>query len=240
MNKHILYYLSCVVIVVLVSVAAFFMTTSHIANDEVRKNLLPQGIRLSHFSKNLLVVTLQIEKIQFTGKKKGFLRLGFWKIMRFDDFILDVYPPVSGTILDGENLLKLLTPYREDVRGQEHNDSTGLVVEIAEILGLSSRLVKGLEMHHILWRIHENNLVAFKISSQFADYDFNHKSIIFKGRVKVEAGKVNRILETTALEWKLERGILEIPCAYNLRVNEQHERGPCLKTDLFLNKLEDA
>ncbi len=231
-------------VIIVFCVAGFFMMPSPTDQDhEPSGNYYAQGIKFSRFQGGRLMVSLQLEKIQLTGKKKGFLRLGFWKVMRFDDVVVDVYPPASGTILDRKNVLKVLMPAGEDAEpeGYDHVSGSGSIKELTGmLLGEPSRSVKGLEMHDVLWRMHENNLVAFKLTSRLADFDFKHKSIIFKGSVEVQAGRGQRLLETSTLVWNLERGVFKIPCAYKLTINGQRRRGTHLKTDLSLNKLKDV
>ncbi|MCD6347128.1 MAG: hypothetical protein J7L96_06895 [Bacteroidales bacterium] len=241
MHKSILHYLLCISVVVLFCVVGFFIRSlPTIHNQEVSGNFIAQGIKISSFRDDRLLINLQLGKIQLTGKKSGFLRLGFWKVMRFDAVIMDMYPPVSGMLLARENILPSLMPGRKESRVNEYAGLAHSADQITDILRLSSRSVKGFEMHDILWRIHENNMVIFELNSRFADFDFKHKSMIFKGSVKVEAGLDERILETSTLEWNLERGILKIPCAYRLTVDGQRRYGSHLKTDLHLKKLEDV
>jgi len=241
MNKPILRYLLCISVVVLLCMVGFFIRSLPTTQkQEVSGNFIAQGIKISSFKGDRLLINLQLGKIQLTSKKSGFLRLGFWKVMRFDAVIMDMYPPVSDMLFTRENILQSLMLGRKDSRANERDGLASSAENIADILQLSSRSVKGFEMHDILWRIHENNMVIFELNSRFADFNFKHKSMIFKGSVKVETGGEGRILDTSTLEWNLERGILKIPCAYKLTVNGQRRYGSRLKTDLYLKKLEDA
>ena len=205
------------------------------AEDCGFRNFIAGNINLNSYRHDKLAVNLHLDTIRLTGKKKGFIRLGFWKVLRMDDVTLDIYPPLSQRILQGDNPFEML---RHDATGTSvkgNGRSPSLPAMLDSVSGNSVTHAKGVEMHHITWRLHGDKAIKFKLTCGFAELNFKQNNFIFTDNVKIiSAGSSKRTVQADRIEWDMERGILKIPGSYTCSVNGKPGGGKGLRTDLYL------
>jgi len=232
------------------------------------KSLVAEGIAAEECTAGGKRASVQIETVRITGKKKGFLRLGFCKVLSCEGMIIDIYPPVTGRILRGEFLSPplsgkngtpgtVLSPVdqRQQVGVADRTSGetdTGrsaaddgdwqdfLGWKLALSCGISPFTVKGLEMKNsIVLRLHDQGRIILSLQSMRADFDPQRKSIVFEDAVRVVSPD-GRMLETNRLEWLMEKGVLQTRQFYTFINDGRQQQGTRFGTDLYLRPLEPA
>ncbi len=206
--------------------------------SKFRDKLLIEGINLTSFDSDARIASIHIDAVQLTGKKNGFLRLNFIKVLRCDNVTISIYPPASERILAGENFAQAISSnstYSEGTqRGMEtHPLSTSLIKRIETLSGRQGLTVKGLEFHNFTLKISGNQGTELVLKGNFGEITSGGKKLVLAGKVLAVCS--NRTLHAEKAIWDMTRGILDIPGNYTLETNGHARRGTGLTTDLKLN-----
>ena len=218
------------------------LLTQHTPPDEDYSfgHFIASRVDLDAYRHGKLVANLHLDTIRLTGKKKGFIRLGFWKVLRMDDVTLDVYPPLSQKILAGKSIFEMLQQHDAESSAAE-NGNPALFLKMLD--NRSSQPIppaRGVELHQVTWRLHGDKGDTFELSCGFAEFDFNRKNFIFTDKVKIVYGRNERMVKADRIEWDMERGILQIPDSYTFYSEGKSGGGKGLRTDLYLSRLGAA
>jgi hypothetical protein len=220
------------------------------------KSLLAEGVVVEESIGGRIALSVQIKTVRLASKQKGFLRLGFCKVLSCEGMTIDVYPPVTGRILRRELSYPLagggagttLSPVEHGkqsaaVGRAAPDDRYGgnfLSRKLALSCGVSPRTVKGLEMKNsILLRLHDQGQVILSLQSKRADFDSRRKSIVFEDAVRV-VSQDGKMLETGRLEWFMKKGVLQTRHPYTFINDGQQKQGTCFTADLSLRPLPAA
>ncbi len=239
-----------VVWIVSASILLFLIITIYFLLPELYKNpsrkspgklpgkLLIEGINLTSFNSDARIASIHIDSVQLTGKKNGFLRLNFIKVLQCNNITISVYPPASGRILAGENFAHAISSNSKESGGNNTVRETppiskSLIKSIETLSGRQGLSVQGLEFHNFTLKVFHNQGTEFVLKGNFGETTSSGKKLILNG--KVVAICYNRTLHAEKAIWDMSRGILEIPGRYTLEVNGNVRHGTGLTTDLKLN-----
>jgi hypothetical protein len=232
------------------------------------KSLLAEGVAVEECIAGQKRASVQIGTIRLAGKKKGFLRLGFFKVISCEGMIIDIYPPVTERILRGEIFplalagengtpVTFLSPAEHQRQTEvterrarvtqiqrstpaDHDLQDLLCRKLALSFGISPLTVKGLELkNNILLRLHDHDRIILSLQSMHADFDPRRKSIVFEDAVHV-ASHDGKTLETGRLEWLLKKGVLQTRHSYTFINDGRQQQGTSFVTDLHLRPLDPA
>jgi hypothetical protein len=201
------------------------------------KSLLAEGVVVEESIGGRIALSVQIKTVRLASKQKGFLRLGFCKVLSCEGMTIDVYPPVTGRILRRELSYPLA---RGGAAPDDRYGGNFLSRKLALSCGVSPRTVKGLEMKNsILLRLHDQGQVILSLQSKRADFDSRRKSIVFEDAVRV-VSQDGKMLETGRLEWFMKKGVLQTRHPYTFINDGQQKQGTCFTADLSLRPLPAA
>ncbi len=200
--------------------------------------LLLEGINFTSFSSEGRIASIHIDSVQLTGKKNGFLRLNFIKILRCDNITISIYPPASERMLAGEDFVQAISSNSTESGGnntvrETRPISKSLIKSIETLSGRQSLSVQGLEFHNFTLKVFHNQGSEFVLKGNFGEITSGGKKLILNGKVLAICN--NRTLHAEKAIWDMARGILEIPGRYTLEANGNVRHGTGLTTDLKLN-----
>ncbi len=207
--------------------------------ENIPGRAIMQGINFSSFSKGKRVMSIHIGTMRITGKKSGFLRLGFWQILRCDNVTVDLYPPASERVLAGEDIIRLVLNNNEPYinKKSDQTDQPPLACRLQHISGGNLASVKGLELHNIILNLHNERGTAFLLRSGCSEIASNSSMITFCENVLIQTGEAQRTLRAEVVKWNLSKGILAVPPGRAWMLNGHQMQNTGIKTDLKLNVL---
>ncbi len=235
--------------IILAALCLFFVYQTsylhtHPAGDTYDQENIPgralmEDISLSSFSKGNKVISIRIGTVHITGKKRGFLRFGFWKVLRCNDVTVDVYPPASERVLSGEDIIQIVLNNNElsEQKPSNQDSQPPLARRLQNIAGQNLASMKGLELHNITLNIHDKHGTALLIRGGRGEIAFNSTVMTFSQNVNIQTQEPPRTMMADVVKWDLSRGVLDVPSGSAFILNGRHIRGKGIKTDLRLNVL---
>lgn len=206
------------------------------------QKLIARNIQVEQCVSGHEQLVLKVGAVRLTGKKKGFLRLNFWKVLTCEKVEVDVYPPATRTILGEETIEKALPAMT--VRSQTaavhpggEEGQTAMLTGLFPVLSVSPRTVKEVEfVKRVSLRLHGEGGTVFSLASGKAIYEERQGCFWFLDTVRV-TGADGRHLDTERLKWSFGERTLFAPHAYVLREKEHEMQGTGLTVDMQLRPL---
>lgn len=207
------------------------------------QRLIARNIRVDQCVSGHEQLVFQVGAVRLAGKKKGFLRLNFWKVLSCEKIEVDVYPPATRSIMGEETIdeaLPQMTVLSRTVAAPPGGEGpqTTMLSGLLPLLSVSPRTVKEVEFgKRVSLRLHGEGGTVFSLESGKAAYEERQGCFWFFDSVRV-AGGDGRHLETERLKWSFGERTLFAPRAYVLRGKEQEVQGTGLTVDMNLRPLQ--
>jgi len=189
---------------------------------------IARGLRIDEHFEGRRLFSLKADRLKVSGKKAGFLRLGFWKVAKFENLSIDFYSKPCGTEIQDSN--------GRVIDGAEFSDLGDFFMRNDKLKRMMPKGVKGVEISNISINQYREGRIVSSLRSDQAKVDFRGKELVFKGNVKMACGN-GKTLQCGKMSWLAEAKKFKTSEPYVLKTRHQTLRGKGLQTDYRLENM---
>jgi hypothetical protein len=198
--------------------------TPELESRSAEDNHVAQGLRIEEHLGSRKVFSCRIDKLKVVGKKKGFFRLGFWKVARLENVRIDIYPHAA---LSHEAI----------VASTMYPDLPTLFTRNDKFKRIMPKGVRGVEIDNIEINFCQGGQVRSSLTSDKATIDGQRHAFVFEGHVRILTDN-GKTLECRKASWLADARALTTHGAYVLNTQNGVIRGQGFQTDFLLSNVD--
>jgi hypothetical protein len=234
--------------------------TPELESRSAEDNHVAQGLRIEEHLGSRKVFSCRIDKLKVVGKKKGFFRLGFWKVARLENVRIDVYlqppqkkanqafPPLNAeeAMPEQEERNAAVAMAATQLAAQSHEatiesklypDLPALFTRNDKFKRIMPKGVRGVEIDNIEINFCQGGQVRSSLTSDKATIDGQRHAFVFEGHVRILTDN-GKTLECRKASWLADARALTTHGAYVLNTQNGVIRGQGFQTDFLLSNVD--